>query len=406
MSATVIIVIVLALAAFGFRQSKRAGSTGSEPAPDQVTLLMLGFQGSGKTLMLASLFKHFRLGGPYGITLLTDDVSERELEQLIDKIQDTSNNDLPDSTGLGDTRAWRFTVRVLGEDGNTADALTLKYLDYAGEYAESVSGAGTGEVDGEFLSTLKSADIIVGVLDGEKIRRLLVDGGQGRVAHELDRLLRLLVRADQRSVHLVISKWDRLKDAHGRPFTLDQVVRQLEEKSAGFRDFRRTPKFGRIRIIPVSTFGRDFIDVLPDGSTAKRPGAQWRPMNIDLPFYCTLPDILSGDIALMAANAKPGSTTQTTVSRDRLAQVTLGALAMADIALKISTHGFALTVPFSAITARVRARLAAPQEHRQPAVFGTRDALGRVLKASYSRSEAFDKDPSWKIHPPVEAGQP
>ena len=387
--------IVVVLLFLGFRRNTKPVPT---PAHSQVTVLMLGFKGSGKTLMLASLFKHFRHGGPSGITLMTDEQSERELEQLVDKIQDTSAGFLPDSTPLGDTRTWSFGVRVLAGPGKTADAFQLRYLDYAGEYAEAKSGIGEDVGDNEFTAALDRADILIGVLDGEKVRRLLVEKDQTRVSHEIDRLLRLLVRAPQSCIHLVISKWDLLVDAHGRPFSLDEVVRRLEAESAGFRDFRCNPKFGRIRIIPVSTLGAGFLDVRPDGTSVKRPGARWNPKNIALPFYCALPDILSGDITLMSSHARPGSSDRTTLSWDRLAQITIGMLAVADIALKVTSHGLMVTVPFSAIGERIRANVAA--NRARPEEFGRGQALAHVLKTSFEHSEAFDNDPQWTVHAP------
>lgn len=368
-------------------------------SPDsQVTIMMLGFRGSGKTLMLASMFKHFRLGGAAGITLITDDQSERDLELLIDKIQDTTESYLPDSTGLGDTRAWDFGVRVLAERGKTADAFRLQYLDYAGEYAELASGAGGGEVDPVFKHTLESTDILIGVLDGEKLRRLLTEKDQQHVVFELERLLRLLIRANRPCVHLVISKWDRLSVADGRHFSLDEVVARLEAKSDGFRSFRLNPQFNRIRIIPVSTLGHGFVDVLPDGMTVKRPGARWQPDRIALPFYCTLPDILSCDISQMSAHAENGSMNRTSLNRERLAQITLGVFAVADIAMKMTPHGMFVAVPFSAIGERVRTRLATVQ--REPEEFGQSQALARVLQASYKYSEDYDRDPTWRVKPP------
>lgn len=392
----VVVMLILAIIAYAVKSD---GKRPTAPSHNQVTVLVLGFRGSGKTLMLASLFKHFRLGGPAGITLLTDDRSEHDLEQLVDRIQDTAERYLPESTALGDTRAWSFAVRVLAGQGRSADAFELRYLDYAGEYAEAVSGVGEFGGENEFSTALRGADILIGVLDGEKVRRLMVEPGQSRTVHEIDRLLRLLMRAQQNCIHLVISKWDLLVSPQGHRFSLDEIIRRLERESAGFRSFRCNPKFSRIRIIPVSTLGDGFLEALPDGTLAKKPGAHWNPSNVDLPFYCALPDILAGDITLMRAHAAQGSADRTTISRERLAQITLGAFALADIALKITSHGFMVTVPFSAIGARIRDRLAAAP--RQPAEFGRTQALAHVLRTSYEHTDAFDSDPRWRVHAPL-----
>lgn len=411
--ASIVIIGVLDIAALAgaIYRGIRSSRTPADP-PDtvrEVSVLVLGFRGSGKTLMLASMFKQLRLGGRDGVTLTTDEASERELEQLITKIRDTSGNELPDATSLGDTREWRFSVRVSAEQAKTATALNLKYIDYAGENAENYIGAGSHEIDRAFLETLKSSDILLGMLDGEKIRQLLMEPNPSATdsphAHEIERLLRLIVRTDQKSVHLVISKWDRLVDVRGRRLSLEEVVDRVERKVPGLRDFRSNPRFHTIRVIPVSTLGEGFIEVSNNGAWVKRKGATWRPENVELPLYRALPDILAGDVALMASNAKAKSANSTTIPRERLAQLTIGALQIADIAVKFSSHGLTVAVPFAAITERLRKQVFSRQVVG-PAPFGPQQALAHLLKTAYQHSDAFDGDPQWKIQSPQRGQQP
>jgi len=42
-------------------------------------------------------------------------------------------------------------------------------------------------------------------------------------------------------------------------------------------------------------------------------------MNVDFPLYCAVPDILTGDVALMSAN-RSTARTHTAVTKERLAQ--------------------------------------------------------------------------------------
>src|ERR1044071_6743682 len=134
------------------RQHSRGSAHRGEPR--RVDVLMLGFSGSGKTLMLAGMFSRFRFGGASGITMYTDDASERDLEQIIGRIQDTEDDFLPEATPPGDPRTWSFGVRVDVAHGRRADAFTLNYLDYAGEYAAALAGE-EGEMNEAFIAALK-----------------------------------------------------------------------------------------------------------------------------------------------------------------------------------------------------------------------------------------------------------
>lgn len=366
--------------------------------PRRVDVLMLGFSGSGKTLMLAGMFSRFRFGGASGITMYTDDASERDLEQIIGRIQDTEDDFLPEATPPGDPRTWSFGVRVDVAHGRRADAFTLNYLDYAGEYAAALAGA-EGEMNEAFIAALKDTDILMGVLDGDDLRRVLLGDARPETLVRIERLLRLLVRTDQRCVHLVISKWDALVDRDGRRLGLDEVVSRLEQVSENFRDFRLNPRFSTLRIIPVSTFGHGFAKQDGQGRMVKQHGAAWIPLNVDFPFSCAIPDILTGDVALMSAH-RLGQDNRTTLTAERLAKVTLAVFDLAGIVLKASGHGLVVAVPIHAIVERVRDSL--PRWLSRTAVepkFDGNAALARVVEHCYARTAAFDEQ--WYVHPPV-----
>lgn len=363
--------------------------------PRRVDILMLGFSGSGKTLMLAGLFSRFRFGGAAGITMHTDIASERELEQLVGRIQDTEDDFLPEATPLGDPRTWSFDVRVDVARGRSETAFTVNYLDYAGEYAAAVAGA-DGELNDAFLAALKNTDILMGVLDGEEVRSVLLGEAKPRTLVRVERLLRLLVRTDQRCVHLVISKWDAMVDRDGRRLGLDEVVSRLEQASENFRAFRLNPRFSTLRIIPVSTFGSGFAKQAEDGRMVKRPGARWRPMNVDFPFYCAVPDILSGDVALMSAH-RADRDNRTALTKERLAQVTLAAFELAGIVLKASGHGMLVAVPMGVIVDRVRESLPRWRSQNSTPRFDANAAMATVLEHCYTQTAAFDDE--WYVRP-------
>jgi hypothetical protein len=378
-----------------WRRSRRSAHRGE---PRRVDVLMLGFSGSGKTLMLAGMFSRFRFGGASGITMYTDDASERELEQIVGQIQDTESDFLPEATPAGDPRTWSFGVRVDVAQGRRAEAFTLNYLDYAGEYAAALVGE-KGEMNEAFIAALKDTDILMGVLDGDDVRGVLLGQARPQTLVKIERLLRLLVRTDQRCVHLVISKWDTLVDRDGRRLSLDEVVSRLEQASENFRDFRRNPRFGALRIIPVSTFGHGFVKQNAEGRLVKQPGATWNPLNVDFPFSCAVPDILTGDVALMAAH-RFGQDNRTTLTTENLAKVTLAVFDLAGLVLKASGHGLLVAVPIHAIVEHIRESLPRwlSRTHAEPK-FDDDAALARVLEHCYTRTAAFDEQ--WYVHPPV-----
>jgi hypothetical protein len=364
---------------------------------------MLGFQSSGKTLMLAALYHCFGFGNAPGMTLVPSQDAERELSALTREIQDTDIGYLPPGTGLGETREWKFAVRV-GWEHARADAFELGYVDYAGEHAENLLNANPDDPpDSRFLAQLAEADILMGVLDGGKISKLMTGGYDSRLAVEIQRLLRLLILADQTSVHLVISKWDLLMDSQrGRHYRLSEVVRKLEELSPQFRDFRANPRFKSMRIIPVSALGTDFVQPSPDGTVMhKISGARWAPENATVPFYCSIPDIISNDVARMAVHedrADDSHGMRSLLSARQLAWATVAALTIAKITFTTTIHGITLAIPISKIIGKIRDALDKPQQGERPRRYDEDAALAHVLKACYQEKDAFEQE--WRLTAP------
>ena len=148
---------------------KRYRQPPAVPPRRKIMILMLGFKGSGKTLMLAALYQCFKLGGEPGITLIPDDASERKLSEITKNIQDIDTPYLPESTGRGETTEWAFSVRVDWEHAH-ANAFELVYLDYPGEHAEELLAVNPRKApDERFLGALADADILMGVVDGGKV---------------------------------------------------------------------------------------------------------------------------------------------------------------------------------------------------------------------------------------------
>lgn len=167
-----------------------------------VKVLAVGYSASGKTLMLASLYHCFAHGTRAGIRFATDDESNRRLVEYATSIRDPRRS-LP--TGTQETRRWKFSVRV-ESDNQESDAFTLEYLDYAGGFLDqmlnSANPALAEELDPEVKSELESTDVLVGVLDGERLMKLMTGNYDVDIVGEIDRLLNILIRTGHRNIHL------------------------------------------------------------------------------------------------------------------------------------------------------------------------------------------------------------
>jgi hypothetical protein len=303
------------------------------PKDRRVSIVMLGYPGSGKTIMLASLYRHFALGGPTGIRFATDDASNTELLRLADTIRDAPA--FPAGTRPGETKTWTFSVRV--ESGvQDAGAFTLEYLDYAGGYLRQLAGTGGDPPDQQFVQALAAADVLMGVLDGDQLRRLMSGSYDPAIVVPIERLLNVLIRADQRNIHLVVTKWDMMRGPGGSYYTVADVITTLERVSDDFRRFRQHPRLASMRVIPVAALGLNgFVRFaeLGEGGMVKVPSVPWEPWNVELPFFCAVPDTIQQDAPKIDGRAD-GS----------LSRITITALSLLDVVTTgvTATAGFGL----------------------------------------------------------------
>lgn len=359
----------------------------------RVTILMLGFSGSGKTLMLASLYHYFAHGGPAGIRFITDNASNGVLVRLAAQIRDTPGGYFPAGTRAAETRQWSFKVRV--ESGaQEANAFTLAYLDYAGRYVESLLGPGADDPpDEKFERAVADADVLMGVIDGEQLRRLMAEGYNPGIVGSIERLLNILVRARQRNIHLVISKWDLMRGPGGAYYTIADVINVLDRISDAFRYFRQNPRLGKLRIIPVSALGvNGFVSPgkMADGAMTRTPGVPWRPWNIQVPFFCAIPDIIRYDLARIdgrSADAR-GAGRQGYAS---VAKITLAVLSLVGMAT-FNVYGVTVTLPVNEIIKRIKKFLESRHERgKVPSRLDENEAIGYVLNECYSSVEEFEQ---------------
>jgi Double-GTPase 2 len=367
----------------------KRGKEPVQPASREVKVLMLGFKEWGKTLTLAALYKHFMTGRDR-ITLIADDKTERTFSDWVTKINDPGSPGFSDSTT--EISHYSFRVRFRNAQGAAAEAFTLTYTDYAGELAENLlkkSERGEGAIESPtFRMALDEADILLGVLDGELVRRLLAAPQDDPVARgEIERLLRLLAVSRQRCIHLIISKWDLMVEG-GRLMGIEEVVERLRAKSDGFDAFYNDPPTNLLRIIPVAALGRGFAEQTGPRGMAKVPGARWQPLYAHAPFYIALPDILAGDLN---QPVRPAGRRGNILTAPGLAGVTRTILGLIGAVVTVTGSVFTITFPVADLTRGIMTWAAQRRERNAASgVFDETSALAAILDVCYARLKEPD----------------
>lgn len=272
----------------------------------QVKVMMLGPRESGKTMQLVAMH--------HGMTIGEQDVqlspaNEETLQHLGAHVSDITGKEpvLPGGNPLGSVREWVFDVKSRGQRG--ADLKTifqLTYFDYAGEHGgnvfktEKANPSPSHDAGKDFREATRSYDIILGVIDGEKVAQAMDSlYGSGDPPDDLEtdiwQTLALLTGDSSKVIHLVLTKWDELL---ARDYSFDKVVEFLD-RYVPFRNLRTTRSAGRLRIIPVSAFGVNGYLKNESGALQKDRNQTWEPLNSSMPVACALTDIVAADLARM-----------------------------------------------------------------------------------------------------------
>lgn len=283
-------------------------------APPNVKVMMLGPSGSGKTTQLAAMYYGMGVGEHHVQLKPGNEQTLRELGAVVTRILGPEPV-LPPGTALAAVKEWPFLVQARGDDGGDPQTVfRLTYFDYAGEHGDNffkdpktrqdeIYSAAT-----DFRKAINTYDILLGVLDGEKIARAMdsvwEDGDdlpEGANPPELEReiwqTIVLLSQSPEKIIHLVLTKWDELER---RDYSLAQVVRFLDRYES-FRRLRTTRPHGRLRLIPVSAFGTNgYLRTGPDGIEKDR-NRTWKPANTSMPVACALMDIVAAEVGKIEA---------------------------------------------------------------------------------------------------------
>ena len=258
----------------------------SQPVrPLELKLAVVGFEASGKTVYIGSMFHELRIPGADGIFLDTSPENAGRLVGLYDITADTEKP-FPPSTNKGELTEWPFTVKVRTDKGVT-EVATFHYLDFAGESLRDMfSGASNPETQ-RLYDRFKNSDILMAALDGLQVKRFMEGRPLPRFYQDLEVLLALM-SGHHKAANLILTKWDILQDH----YTFRQVVERLFQISQFARFVQSQGITGTTRLIPVSSVGPRFVR--EDGNKMRKlRGKVINPVRVDLPIASALPAALT-----------------------------------------------------------------------------------------------------------------
>lgn len=275
------------------RRSARADAESTAdltPAAPTFRVVALGLQGSGKTLLLTSMYRRLYTPGDRGYYIKAPDDQLIELNSWYQQVAD-SGQDWPSGTTRQEMREFEFSVMAHVDDV-AVPVVRIGYLEYPGELLTDRDREGS-TAQADLRVAIRDADALIGIIDGLRILQTYRQENRGAVILQanLDAMIHSMldVRAP---IAFVITKWDLLDELHPDENTRLEIVRNLLMGIDGFRDLVRHHSRRRVlRLIPVTAVGHDFA-VFDDGEVRKKPNGRFAPRNVDVPLSSVVPDVL------------------------------------------------------------------------------------------------------------------
>jgi hypothetical protein len=288
MSMALFLLVITAFVIWLGRRKRRASKQALE-----LQVAVVGFEASGKTVLISSMFNELRVPDANGVFLETSPENAGRLLVLYNTTADTAKK-FPDSTNKGEMVEWPFTVKVRFP-GAVAEAGKFSYLDFAGESLRELYTSAVNPETRRLYDRFRNADVLMAILDGLQVKRYLENRPWPGFQDDLGTLLALLSN-HPKAVNLILTKWDILED----DYTFRQVVTRLFQIGQ-FANFVKAQQLvGVCRLIPVSSVGPGFVSEVGD-SMQKVNGKVINPVRVEVPIACSLPG------ALLAAQQTPRS---------------------------------------------------------------------------------------------------
>lgn len=258
----------------------------SQPVrPLELKLAVVGFEASGKTVYIGSMFHELRIPDAGGVFLDTSPADASRLSGLYNTTADTGKP-FPASTNKGELVEWPFSVKVRTENGVT-DVATFNYLDFAGESLRDLFSGPSNPETQRLYDRFKTSDVLMAALDGLQVKRYMEGRPLPNFYEDLEILLSLM-SGHHKAANLILTKWDILQDH----YTFRQVVERLFQISQFARFVQSQGITGTTRLIPVSSVGPRFVR--EDGNKMRKlPGKVINPVRVELPIACALPAALT-----------------------------------------------------------------------------------------------------------------
>jgi hypothetical protein len=267
------------------------------PVPT-VKVVALGGSGSGKTVLLSSMFHELSIQLPERRFFLDCDMEQRRALSGVHAEVAQTDHDWPAGTMRGQTREFVFDCASWTDDRTRVVAMKINYLEYAGEFLD---GSAPVEPDsaklGDLQRRINEADALFGIFDGRRLLQYLNGEPDGRMYMQatirpiLGQLCSRI--GPSRPLYFLITKWD-LFNAYG-PALADEnsklayLGKALTDDPAVSALLSSHP----VRLIPVSAVGPDFARVdASSGQMVKQPGAHVRPLNVGVPLAAVVPDLI------------------------------------------------------------------------------------------------------------------
>jgi hypothetical protein len=268
--------------------------------PPVFNVVALGANGTGKTVLLASMFNRFRTNvQPGGLRLrMTDGEQANRLTRVWTQVDDSSAGWPPaNNTGVVETFAFECMGSVAGDE---YPVLGFNYVDYAGEAISGHDAAAGGEAQGkttaDLIAKLKTAHAVFGIFDGRRIAEYLAGAPEG-VKYLKHVILPMVdrMRDAKCPIHLIVTQWDVLAPNEADdPEKFGAVLDALRAQKSISNLFQLCKaRKQKVRLIPVSAVGRTFAHPDDTGDMIKCPDGVLQPLNVEFPLCAIVPDLFT-----------------------------------------------------------------------------------------------------------------
>ncbi|HEX3649927.1 MAG TPA: hypothetical protein VHV49_15985 [Pseudonocardiaceae bacterium] len=298
---TVEIGITVALLVLGYLLSayirrRRANRTRPRPGPATTPtvptfrVVTLGLQGSGKTLLLTSMYRRLHIPRDRGYYVTVPQDQLIELNRWYEQVSDTGR-DWPSGTTRHEMREFEFSVMAHTREA-AVPVVRIGYLEYPGELLTDPDAPGSTAQE-SLAEAIRDADALIGIIDGLRVLQAYRRDARARFLLQttLDSMINSMLAAHT-PIAFVVTKWDLLDELHADENTRLHIVRNVLMTVDGFADLVRVHSARRIiRLIPVTAVGHDFA-MLHEGQVRKKPDGEFRPGHVDVPLSAVVPDVL------------------------------------------------------------------------------------------------------------------